>query len=83
MPQQPILEVLGAKRFPEQRVITQVDHSGAKIVAGAPVRINLPEFIRAEGLFGRGRLSFETGSRWHKSSRDLDGRTRNSDCVIL
>jgi hypothetical protein len=54
MPEQSILEVLGAERFPEQRIVAEVDHSGAKVIAGPPVRVDLAEFVGAKYLFGGG-----------------------------
>jgi hypothetical protein len=27
--QEPVLEVLGAQRFPEQRIVAKIDHAGA------------------------------------------------------
>jgi hypothetical protein len=39
------LDMLGQQRFPEQRVVTQVEHPDRKVVAGPPIRVdqfNLP-----------------------------------------
>jgi hypothetical protein len=45
VPQQPILAVLGAERLLEQRVVTEVDHPRAKVVASSPVGIDLVELF--------------------------------------
>jgi hypothetical protein len=54
MPEQPILEVLRTEWFPEKRIFTEVDHSGAKIIAGPPISVDLAEFIGGKCLFGGG-----------------------------
>jgi hypothetical protein len=45
MPEKPILKVLGNQRLSQQGIVAQVDHPGAEIVAGAPVRIDVVQFI--------------------------------------
>ena len=50
--EQPILEVLGAQRLLEQRIVAQVDHSGAEIVAGAPVSVDLAKFLGGQWRIG-------------------------------
>jgi hypothetical protein len=66
VPKQPVFEVLRAKRFPEQRIVTKVDHPGAKIVAGSPVRVDLAEFFSGKDLLGDGLLLFSAVHRFHK-----------------
>jgi hypothetical protein len=38
--EQAILDVLGLKRLPQERVVAQVDHPYGKVVAGAPIRVD-------------------------------------------
>src|SRR5712692_9847451 len=40
MPEQAALDMLGPKRLLEQRIIAQVKHPDAQIVAGPPVRVD-------------------------------------------
>jgi hypothetical protein len=41
MSQQPVLEMLGTERFPEEGIITEIDHARTQVVAGAPVSVDL------------------------------------------
>jgi hypothetical protein len=50
MTQEPILDVLRLQRLAQQRILSQIKHSRAKIVARHPVGIHLPQ------LFGLKRL---------------------------
>jgi hypothetical protein len=68
MPQQSILEMLRAERLPEQRIVAQVDHARAKIVAGAPICIDLAKLFSAKCLFGRSRLPFTALRARHRPS---------------
>jgi hypothetical protein len=54
MPKQPILAMLGAQRFSEQRIVPQVDHSSTKIIASSPVRVDLAKLVRSEYVLVRG-----------------------------
>jgi hypothetical protein len=49
MSQQPILEVLGAQRLLQQRVIMKVNHSRAKVITSPPICVDLAEFFRGKG----------------------------------
>jgi hypothetical protein len=44
---QSVLEVLRPEWLPQQRVGTKIDHPCAKIVAGAPVCVDLAKFLTA------------------------------------
>src|SRR5271157_6620105 len=48
MPEQPVLDVFWSQRLREQRIIEQVNHSQAEIIASPPVSVRLPQFIGAE-----------------------------------
>src|SRR4051812_12714013 len=50
MAQQAILEVLGTKRLAKQRIIAEVDHSRAKVIAGAPVGVDFAKLVGAKRL---------------------------------
>lgn len=49
-----VLDVLGAQRLGQQRVLAKVDHAEAEVVAGAPPDLDAAEFVRAEGFAGDG-----------------------------
>ena len=53
MPEKSILKVLGQQRLSQQGIVSQVDHPGAEVVAGAPVSIDTAQFIGRERLFRR------------------------------
>lgn len=71
MPQQAVLEMLGAKRLPEQRIVPEIDHARAKVVAGAPVSVDLAQLVCGKGLFGRGGLQFMILHHRHKNHTSL------------
>ena len=50
VPQQTLLEMLRTQDCFEERIVTQVDHAGAKIIASMPIRIDLSYFIRTKRL---------------------------------
>ena len=50
VPQQPVLDVLRLQRLPQQRILPQIKHARAQIVAGPPVRIHLPQFFGRKSL---------------------------------
>ena len=51
MSEQPILDVFGAKRLLEQRIVAQINHSCREIVAGFPVSVDLAKFLRGQRRF--------------------------------
>ena len=56
--EQPALDVLRPQGFAQQRVVEQIDHARCKVIAGAPVRVDLPQFRRcARVVPARGRAS--------------------------
>jgi hypothetical protein len=48
MAEKAILDVLGLERFAEQRVGAKIDHARREIITGAPVGVNLLQFLRRE-----------------------------------
>jgi hypothetical protein len=52
MPEQSILEVFGTERFPQKRIVAQVNHACAKIVAGTPIRVDIVQLVGCERLPG-------------------------------
>jgi hypothetical protein len=45
MSKQPVLEMLRAERRLKQRVVAKVNHSCAKIIASAPVGVDLAKLV--------------------------------------
>jgi hypothetical protein len=43
--EQAILEMLGKQWLPEERVIAQVDHAGAEVIASPPVGIHFAKLF--------------------------------------
>jgi hypothetical protein len=56
--EQALLDVFGAERLAQQRVVAQIDHAGGQVVAGAPVGVDTLE------LLGGGQLR-EVGGCGH------------------
>ena len=56
MSEQPVLDVLRLERFFQQRIVLQIDHAQAQVIAGPPVGIGLAQFLGAE------RRSWHRGS---------------------
>ena len=54
--EQAVLDVLGLERLAQQGIVVQVDHAGAEVIAGAPLGVEVVEFIGGEGLLGVGLL---------------------------
>jgi hypothetical protein len=48
MPQQPVLEVLRPEGLTEQRVIAEINHPRAEIIAGAPIGVHFAKLVRVE-----------------------------------
>ena len=61
MAKQPVFEMLRKKRLAEQRVVTQVNHPGGKVIAGAPVGVDFAKFFRGNA----GGLRFTILCRYH------------------
>jgi hypothetical protein len=57
VPEQPRLDVLAAQRFPQQRVIEEVDLPDGEVVRGAPVGVDAAQFVRRKRVRGH-RCSF-------------------------
>ena len=69
VPEQSRLDVLGAQRLAQQRVVEQVDLADGQVVRGPPVRVDRLELARRRS--GRGRR------RWgHGAPCGVDGRIR-------
>src|SRR5215470_20398457 len=64
--EQPVLEVFWTQRLAQKRICAQVNHPRAHVVARAPVRIHLSEFIVGERLL-REDFSFDLFRRFHDS----------------
>ena len=47
--EQPRLDVLGAQRLAEQRVVEQVDLADRQVVGGPPVGVDQPQLVGVEG----------------------------------
>src|SRR5580704_14645587 len=47
--------MLGPQRFRQQRIVEQIDHPQAEVVASAPVSVGLAEFVGAQRCAGYGR----------------------------
>ncbi len=45
--EQTVLDVLRLQRFGEQRILAQVDHSQAEVIAGSPVDFGFAQFFRS------------------------------------
>ena len=63
---QAALDVFGLQRLAQQRVVAQEDHARCQVIAGAPVGVDLLQFLAGErGIENRGcrvhRLSFLAG----------------------
>ena len=52
MAEQTLLDVLGPQRLAQQRILTQIQHADAQIIAGAPVGVHLAQFVGRERLAG-------------------------------
>ena len=55
MAEQAVLDVLGAQRLVQQRIVEQVDHAQAQVIAGAPISVGLAQLVGAERRAGDGR----------------------------
>jgi hypothetical protein len=49
MSQKPVLDVFRLKRFPQERIVLQIDHAETQIIASAPVGMDLSQSIGSEG----------------------------------
>ena len=47
--EQPVLHVLRAQRFAQQRIVLEIDHPDRQVIAGSPVRIQQLEFLCGVG----------------------------------
>src|SRR5215469_8136989 len=72
MAEQPALDVLGLQRFFEQRVVAQVDHPDAQVVARAPVSVDKLEFLIGERFWHEWYLRLASIKFSH--CRRFDGR---------
>jgi hypothetical protein len=54
VPEKPVLDVLCFQRLFEKRVVQQVYHPEHQVIAGPPIRVDLPQFFGAE-RFSRNR----------------------------
>src|SRR5215469_2607677 len=61
MPKKPVLNVLWPQRFRKQRILLQVDHPQAEIIASSPVGLYGAKFLRTER---RGRNRRSSGTIW-------------------
>jgi hypothetical protein len=52
MPEQPVLAVFRTERFLQQRIVAQVEHARAKIIAGAPIGVDIVELTGRKRLLG-------------------------------
>ncbi len=57
--QQALLDVLRFERLAQQGIVVEVDHSGAEIIAGAPVGVHLAEFFCVEDFRDGGHSGHE------------------------
>ena len=73
VPEQPRLDVLGAQRLAEQRVVEQVDLPDRQVVRRAPVGVDEPELVCVERL-----CVFH--DRYFISARSKNATTRRSYC---
>jgi hypothetical protein len=51
---QPILDVLGTQGLSEERIIEQVDHAQAQVIASPPIGVRLTQFVRCKRRTGYG-----------------------------
>jgi hypothetical protein len=65
-----VLDVLGPQRLGQERVLAQVDHAEAEVVAGAPPGLDAAEFIAAEGLAGDGGAGGGVGGQFKDFGRE-------------
>ena len=72
------LEVLGAQRLPQQRVVQQVELSGRQVVGGAPVGVQLAEHVGGQrALFGHAGGGFNDHLRLF-----LGGFCQSNDLLV-
>jgi hypothetical protein len=48
MAQKSVLDVLCLERFPEKRVVLEIDHPERQVVTSIPIGMHLAQFVSAE-----------------------------------
>ena len=46
MSQKSMFDMLNSQRFPQQRILSQIEHSENQIATRAPVRVQIVQFFR-------------------------------------
>src|SRR6516164_9813421 len=64
VPKKPVLNVLRPQGLHKQRILLQVDHAQAEIIASSPIGFYVAKFLRTEW---RGRNCGSSGTIWTES----------------
>ena len=64
--EQTVLDVLRLERLLQQRIVLQIDHAQAQVIAGPPVGVSLLQLVRSK------RRSLDSGPRLAISAQQVD-----------